>query len=199
MKKKTVAILMAIAMICSGVAGATVAWLTATSNTVTNTFTLGDINIELTETVPGENGGTAKMIPGSDIPKDPKVTVKAGSEDSWVFVKVEEKNSLDSYLNYNVKTTAGEWTVLDATLYPGVYYREYTATGTDTDYYILQGNTEKTGCVNGYVTVKDTVTKNDLETINESNPQLVFTAYAVQKENITSVTDAWAKVAPSTP
>ncbi|MBS6457766.1 MAG: hypothetical protein KH544_07255 [Firmicutes bacterium] len=54
------------------------AYLTSKTQVITNTFTVGNINIELTETKP-ENQ-QAKIIPGVDIVKDPKVTVKANSE-----------------------------------------------------------------------------------------------------------------------
>lgn len=189
MKKKTVAILMAAAMIFSGVAGATVAWLTASTNIVTNTFTYGDINIELTETKP-ENQ-SAKMVPGTDIAKDPKVTVKADSEDSWVFVKIEEKNQVGTYLEYSI---ASGWTALEDE--NGVYYRDYSTVATDTSYNILSGGTGE--LANGMVSVKDTVTKDMFKEIGDNYPELNFTAYAVQKENIASAADAWAKINPTT-
>lgn len=67
--------------------GGTIAWLTATTEPVVNTFTYGKIKIELTETT----GTEYKIIPGVNISKDPKVTVKADSEACWLFVKVAEK------------------------------------------------------------------------------------------------------------
>ena len=50
--------------------GGTIAWLTATTDPVVNTFTYGNINIELTETKPTNR--QAKIIPGVDIDKDPQ-------------------------------------------------------------------------------------------------------------------------------
>ena len=81
--------LLALVLVIGCVAGGTVAWLVATSDTVTNTFTYGNIDIALTETT----GKDYKIIPGKDIPKDPKVTVKGGSEACWLFVKVEESGT----------------------------------------------------------------------------------------------------------
>ena len=43
--------------------GGTLAWLKASTDPVTNTFTVGDINIDLTETT----GNNYKIIPGVDI------------------------------------------------------------------------------------------------------------------------------------
>ena len=44
------------------------------------------------------------------------------------------------------------------------------------------------------VTVKTDVTKEQLTASTFKAPTLTFTAYAVQKENINSAADAWAKV-----
>ena len=71
--------------------GGTVAWLTQKTDAVVNTFTYGDINIELTETTP-ENK-QAKIIPGIDIEKALKVTVKKDSEACWLFVEVKEEGT----------------------------------------------------------------------------------------------------------
>ena len=85
---KLVVAMLAVTLLIGCAIGGTVAWLTAKTDPVVNTFTYGDINIELTETKP-ENK-QAKIIPGVNIEKDPKVTVKANSEACWLFVKVEE-------------------------------------------------------------------------------------------------------------
>ena len=61
----------ALTLIIGGIIGGSVAWLTAKTDAVVNTFTYGDINIELTETKPANK--QAKIIPGVDIEKDPKV------------------------------------------------------------------------------------------------------------------------------
>ena len=86
MNGKALALILAVVLVVGGVVGGTLAWLTAESDTVTNTFTLGDIDIDLDETT----GSNYTMIPGNTIGKNPKVTVTAGSEDCWLFVKVEK-------------------------------------------------------------------------------------------------------------
>ena len=87
--------------------GATLAYLTSTTQTVKNTFTVGKVNITLDEVKLNENGeieyeeddgetairtkeGNTEvhLLPGRNIPKDPTVTVLAGSEDCYVRVKV---------------------------------------------------------------------------------------------------------------
>lgn len=184
---KTVAILLALVLAIGCAVGGTLAWLISKTDSVVNTFTYGDINIGLTETT-GEN---YKITPGVDIKKDPKVTVTAGSEDCWLFVKVEENNWPD--LKENDGTTrkvnyaiANGWTAL--TGHTGVYYRAVDAVTADTSFDVLKEN---------QVTVSDTLTKEDIKGIT-TNPTLTFTAYAVQKDGSTNAADAWAKIPTTT-
>lgn len=104
--------------------GGTVAWLTQKTDAVVNTFTYGDINIELTETKPEVK--QAKIIPGIDIEKGPKVMVKKDSEACWLFVKVEQTGTfVTDKVTYSVMTGIDGWTALaDNT---GVYYRKVAA------------------------------------------------------------------------
>lgn len=172
----------ALTLIIGGIIGGSVAWLTATSETVTNTFTVGNIDIELTE----ESGSTYKMVPGNTITKNPKVTVKTGSEACWLFVKIEKQNGIDGFITYSVDK---DWTALPNV--DNVYYREVDATTSGVnEFYVLDGNT---------VMVKDTVTKDALNGLTETQyPKLSFTAYAVQKDNINDAVTAWGKLPTST-
>ena len=84
MKARSKALLLtlcAVLLVAVSVPG-TMAYLTSKTQVITNTFTVGNINIELTETKPESKPESkqAKIIPGVDIEKDPKVTVKANSE-----------------------------------------------------------------------------------------------------------------------
>ena len=110
--------------------GGTIAWLTATTAPVVNTFTVGDINIDLTETEGKQTDGSYKfkMVPGNTIAKDPKVTVEAGSEACWLFVKIEKSSNLDSFITYSVDEGVDKWTKLTGvTGVDNVYYREVAA------------------------------------------------------------------------
>lgn len=169
--------LLALVLVIGCVAGGTVAWLVAKTDPVVNTFTYGDINIGLTETT----GTEYKIVPGVDISKNPKVTVKANSEACWLFVKVEETGTfVADKVTYAIDNG---WTALPGV--DGVYYREVAAVTADTDFNVLEGNK---------ITVKDTLTKTDIPT---AAPTLTFTAYAVQKEGIADVETAWAKANPT--
>ena len=210
MKKKTIALLMAVVMLFGVTVGGTIAWLTAESKEVTNTFTVGDINVKLdeadlkegttdtyikadgTETTSIEEarrvqGNSYQLIPGTTYPKDPKVTIKGGASnvDAYLFVKFEEGDA-DDYLTYNSALTApfSEWKKVDGE--SNVWYIEVPASETDFSKELLIGNT---------VTVKDTIvdaqstTSGALKMPNDSQI-LKWTAYAVQKDNLT-VTEAW--------
>ena len=170
--------LLATVLLVGCIVGGTVAWLVDKTDSVTNTFTYGDINITLEETT----GDSYKIIPGMDIEKDPKVTVKADSEACWLFVKVDETGDfVAEKVSYAI---ADGWTALPDV--DGVYYREVAATEADTVFDVLQDNK---------ITVSDTLTKEDVEGVT-TQPALTFTAYAVQKDGIADAAAAWAKVNP---
>lgn len=197
---KVTATLLAIVLLIGCAVGGTIAWLMDSTNEVTNTFTVGNIKIDLTETVGAENKSakddavsneTFKIIPGKSEKKDPTVTVEAGSEACYVFVQIQDNTTING-VKYVEWSVAEGWSPLDATNYPGVYYRTYAET-TEAKYDVLKDNK---------VTYPDALTKAQLEAVDgiatgtgtETKPSLVFTAYAVQKANGDSefdVNQAW--------
>ena len=208
MKKKSMIAVVAVVFALCFAIGGTLAWLIDTTSEVKNTFTVGDINIELWEhdyesdtlgsdTVTGNDN--YKMIPGDTLPKDPYVIVKANSEACWLFVKVEKSGNFDNFMTCDI---ADGWTALndadnDGVADDGVYYREVGATG-DNDsnpLYILESNK---------VTVNGEVTKDKLSALTSEGvelPTLTFTAYAVQSDNVvdknyngTAADEAWVIV-----
>lgn len=180
---KLVVAMLAVTLLIGCAIGGTVAWLTDKTTAVVNTFTYGDINITLAETT----GNSYKIIPGVNITKDPKVTVKKDSEACWLFVKVEKVGTfVANKVTYSI---ADGWTKLTGvTGVDNVYYREVGAVTADTSFDVIKDNK---------VYVKDTLTKEDIQNI--TNPTLTFTAYAVQKDGIADAATAWAKVPTTTP
>ena len=173
--------MLAVVLLVGCIIGGTVAWLTDKTNPITNTFTYGDINIELTEST----GKGYKIIPGVNIEKDPKVTVKKDSEACWLFVKVEEEGTfVANKVTYSI---ADGWTKGDGTKIPAnVYYRVVDAVTDDTDFAVLKDNK---------IYVSEELSKSDIQSIS-AQPKLTFTAYAVQKAGIDTAAAAWAKVNP---
>lgn len=158
--KKIVAALLAVVLLIGVGVGGTLAWLTAKTTDVVNTFTTSDIDVKLVETTT-----EYKMIPGWDIAKDPKAWIEAGSEAAYLFVKVESSANFGQFMTYEM---AEGWKPV-----PGqtnVYYKENAEVGTQ--YPILKDNK---------VTVKTDVTKEMMNALTEANyPKLTFTAYASQ-------------------
>ncbi len=197
MKKKAIVAVVALVLVLCCAMGGTLAWLVDSTTEVKNTFTYGDINIGLSES----DDLDLKMIPGNSIKKDPVVTVKEGSEACWLFVEVKESENFDTFMTYAI---AEGWTFFN-TIATGdgidtaandeyVIYREVDAATAKagTSYQVLAG---KDGYQDGYVTVNDEVTKGMLNALDKdadgsakaekTYPTLTFTAYAVQKDNLT--------------
>lgn len=204
MNKKRLLVVVSLVLILAVAAGGTVAWLTDRTETVKNTFTIGDIDIRLTEAGADPNQDKTrleqsfKMVPGVAMSKEPKVIVEKGSEPCWVFVKVEESSVLSDYIEYAVDAdkdlATDNWTPLDGVT--GVYYYKQetpvTADGGLT-LSILAVNTN-TG---EEVLVKPTVTEKMMEALNVTDatqPTLTFTAYAVQLYGSDTAAAAWAKL-----
>lgn len=182
----SVFVMLALTMVVGCAVDGTVAWLVSESKSSVSTFTLGDINIELAE----ESGSQPlKIIPGVEITRTLRVKVMPNSEACWLFVKVEETNWPDfkktdettRKVSYSVNVP-NDWKALEGN--PGVYYREVSAedakTGVEYD-------------VNGVVAVSEELTKAEINSIaSGTQPQLSFTAYAVQRDGIGDAATAWA-------
>ena len=177
---KIAALIAAIVLVIGCTAGGTVAWLVSKPAPIVNVFTVGNINATLTETA------TAfKIVPGVDIAKDPVATVKAKSEDCYLFVQLTEENwpaftEADSTTRKVKYDIADGWTKLE----DGVYYREVTKNDTgDQAFHVLK---------NDQVTVSSTLTKENADAIQKTGtPKLTVAVYAVQKEGMGSADKAW--------
>lgn len=195
MKKKILALTLVFALALALGIGGTVAWLTAQTDPVVNTFTVGDINITLAETNSNQdtdtdpNTNSYKMVPGATITKDPKVTVLKDSEACWLFVKVEKSTNFDTFMEYKM---ADGWTLVDGQT--DVYYRTVAATSTaDAPFSVIK---------NDSITVKASVTKEMLTGSTFTSPSLKITAYAIQSANLADANadgkvdavDAWTLV-----
>lgn len=204
--KKKIAVAVSLLLVLALSVGGTVAWLTD-SAAVTNTFTIGNVDITLSETgAETDNNGDAvsksyKFVPGQTLAKDPTITVRAKSEKCYVFVKIEETVPLkdgvsaafDDYFSYSVRNG---WAQLkngnDDVL--NVYYKEVDASTSENDIvlYVLTGG-ETSDLQNGQITVNESVTKDMVENLS-GNPTLKITAAAVQFDGMANAYDAWTKL-----
>ena len=170
--KRLIAVILLIALAAVVTVGATYALLTSFAGPVENDFTIGKVEISLTETT----GTDYQLIPGKVIEKDTTVTVKGGSEDCWLYVVVSENATFHEYLSYSMDDG---WLPLHG--YAGVYYRSVVKSASDTPYRVIKDNAVK---------VSDTLTEEKMSEI-QSTPTLTFKAYAVQSHSVETVIDGW--------
>lgn len=193
--RKILVSLAALALVAAISIGGTLAYLTSKA-TVTNTFTVGSVNITLDEaevTTAGvpvtgadrRDNNSYKLMPGHEYTKDPTVHIAADSEDSYIFVKVE--NGLEKFESSNTgydkiakQITDNEWTALPGVA--GVYYKEYTTQNTVKDEPVF-GNfkiADNAQSITGWGDAKDA--------------KIIVTAYAIQKDGMADAADAWSKL-----
>ena len=199
MKKKTKALMLvlcAVLLVTASVLG-TMAYLTSTDKVV-NTFTVGKVAITLDEAkvdsdgtavTPAERvkGNAYHLLPGHTYTKDPTVHVQANSEDSFIFVKVE-----NGIARYEAGTTiaaqiaANGWTALNGV--ENVYYKTYTKSAESTDLPVF-----------GSFTIADNANATDGWNNFSAETKVTVTAYAVQQDGFTSVDQAWQAALGATP
>lgn len=115
MKKsaKIIAAIAATAIAGSAAIGGTLAWLTSNAD-ITNTFTMGNVKIALTEQdINNSSSRTSSdqqysVYPGATITKDPQIEVLAGSEDCYVYAWVKDDLTING-TDAASFTVNGDW------------------------------------------------------------------------------------------
>lgn len=197
----------ALLLVAASVFG-TMAYLTST-DTVTNTFTVGKVNIKLDEAKVNADGTPVanaervkaneyKLLPGHTYTKDPTVTVEAGSESSYVKMTVTFSNAkeLDAifaptgadltsiFKGYNAANWIAKGNTKDATTNTRTYefwYKE--AVGAPTADVALDALFDS-------ITVPGEITAEQLDTIKGMT--ITVNAYAIQADGFTNADAAWA-------
>lgn len=186
---KAVALLLCVVLLIGGAIGGTLAYLMTSTTPVVNTFTVGNIGtLTLSETGMDATNRTKDymVIPGVDITKDPKVTFTGNNVAAYVFVKVDAAEGWTTTDNHTYTcidkkvswTVDNSWTLVDGTT--NVYWQEATTAGLS-NVSVISGNK---------ITVASTVLQSELTA--GAVPDLTFTAYAVQKDNMADAAAAWA-------
>lgn len=89
MKKKTILVAaIAVMLVAALVVGGTLAYFTDKSDAKVNTFTMGNVGIDLTETK-WDAQADHTLVPGKFYDKNPTITVDANSQDAYVFLKLD--------------------------------------------------------------------------------------------------------------
>lgn len=192
----------ALALVGTSVFG-TYMYLTSKTDKVTNTFTVGKVAITLDEADTDEYGAKLyvkegelvtdktdtvadrvqaneyKLIPGHNYLKDPTVHVSSESEDSWLFVKVENGIS-------NIEA--------DKKIADQMADKGWSLVGTETNVYAYKDKVTK----NDNIKVFDGFTLTNSATVESyANASITITAYAVQADGFNTAAAAWT-AAPAT-
>ena len=206
-KKALLLTLCAVLLVAASVLG-TMAYLTST-DTVTNTFTVGNVQITLDEAKANTDGSLVaganrvkansyKLLPGHTYNKDPMVTVKSGSESAYVKMTVTFSKAAE----------------LDAIFDPNGADMTSIFNGYDSTNWIYKGNTEDTNAnTRTYefwykeavaapdadvaldalfesITVPGTINNAQLATIEGMT--ITVNAYAIQADGFANAEAAWA-------
>ena len=210
MKTRSKALLLtlcAVLLVAATIFG-TMAYLTST-DTVTNTFTVGKVNIKLDEAKANSDGtlvegaervkaNSYKLLPGHTYNKDPMVTVLSGSESSYVKMTVtfskanvlaaifapDGANLTSIFSGYDAANWIAKGNTKDATANTRTYefwYKEAVAAPTaDVALDALFDS----------ITVPGTITGAQLATIGGMT--ITVNAYAIQADGFADADAAWA-------
>lgn len=191
MKKKVTAIALAVCILAVAVIGATMAYFTDTDSK-TNTFTFGKVDIDLTEksiedkekgvkagTV-GTDGGITYpgVLPGLVYSKVPTVTVKDDSLDAWVIITATVPTVYDWDGLFNDSIDTANFTT------------EKKTVGENTVYYFYANAAVTAGSsVKPFTEVKinPALTQNDVA----KKFDMVINAYAIQKDGFSNAEAAF--------
>lgn len=198
-KKTFLAVACAGALVVGSVA-ATMAYLTATTGEVTNTFTVGNVSFDtlnggLDEADVNEYGqleyvdseepdgdpvvaprvtsNEYKLVSGHNYTKDPTVHMGTNSEDAWLFVTVD--NGIASVEAEGTTSIASQmntkgWTLVSG--YTNLYQYGTAAVSAGVDVVVFDN-----------FTVDSAATKTDLDGV--ANARIVIKACAVQADGLT--------------
>lgn len=210
MKTRSKALLLtlcAVLLVAATIFG-TMAYLTST-DTVTNTFTVGKVNIKLDEAKANPDGSLVanadrvkansyKLLPGHTYSKDPMVTVLSGSESSYVkmtvtFSKAKELDAIFApdganltriFSGYDAANWIAKGNTKDATANTRTYefwYKEAVA-APDGDVAL--------DALFDSITVPGEITNEQLATIEGMT--ITVNAYAIQADGFANADAAWA-------
>lgn len=213
MKKSKVLLSLACAamLVTASVAG-TMAYLTSTDS-VQNTFAVGQVEITLDEALVDGDGkaltgekadrvqaNSYKLMPGHEYDKDPTVTVKSGSEASYIKMEVtvskiaeldeilenhEIEDLTDIVEGYNSADWISKGSVDDTSENTRTYtfYYKSTVAAPDADVALSALFTS--------ISVPGEIENNEIATINDMT--ITVKAHAIQALGFTDAEDAWSE------
>jgi len=190
--KKRKFLLAAVALLLIFGIGSTIAYLTDT-DTATNTFTIGGVDITLTEpnwvATSGEN-----IVPGQTITKDPTITNVSTTNDAYVFMKVEvpcTTTSTPAPREIFTYTVNSSWTEI-----PSAATTCTNGKATHVYYYgsgslsALAKNNTATPALFAQVKLVQDLTNDELTNLGHTAKDMVITGYGIQNDGLESTVPA---------
>ena len=188
MKKKFALMATSLVLVAALAVGGTLAYLTS-QDTVTNTFTVGNVTITLDEADVNPDGSPIqnatrvdaneyKLIPGHQYTKDPTIHVSQGSEPCYLFVKVENGIS---------DIEASESTIASQMSTNG-----WVALSDESNIYYYSGTVDASATAVDTPVFGEFTIKGDANVANYNTATVEITAYAVQADGFDTAAEAWA-------
>ena len=226
-KKLLIALIAVVAgatLVAASVAG-TVAYLTS-SSAVSNTFTIGNVSMKMLESPVDENGkipadyqlvdgmktsdgNNYHLLPGTTYDKDPTVYITAGSDASFIFVKI--RNQISSIEDPSKPTMAQQmiangWVLLGNTVSGDVYVYHGLTDGTpNANPLPVDGKNDSTGTAEmAVLNIFSTFSiAPDADISLYGGAKVTLTAFAIQASGFDATTEgakeAWAQILSAYP
>ena len=199
-KKKT--IIAAIVLLLVLLVGGAIAYFTD-SETKTNTFTIGNIDISLTETAYDAltQAQRENLMPGQEVAKDPVIKNESAANKAYVFAKVEAPCSTDATSKeaFDIEINDGWYLMTDGTCASGKVTRIYAYGSDSAMTELAAGASAPVLFKDSKVTVNENIDGSEtglgFKDGEEKNLNVVVTAYGIQVDGLgaTSPTAVWAK------
>ena len=213
LKNKTLVLIICILVLLNCTMFSTLAWMTDTSEVV-NTFTVGKVDIELEETDVDEDGdknkNEYKLIPGSELVKDPTMTLIKGSEESYLRLIVNvynasavkkvvanDRHDLDSFLDLLGGLDEENWKLAGTTENTAENMISYefryknTVSGLDENGRDLEEDVILPPLFTKLL-VPGTLTMDELNLLQEGGFKIVVEGHAIQELGFDDADAAWA-------
>lgn len=206
MKKKIVALVMCMVLLVAVSITGTLAYLTS-QDTVTNTFTVGNVKITMDETdvdqsTPNQDRdktNSYKLLPGGTYTKDPIIHVDSNSEDCYLVVYVDNQlkniETATSASKIANQMAARGWKQCTDTDYGDYwYYVGLKDNGVDLNDNLAKvsksANVElfTTFTVNANAVNTGSADNTALNLANYNNKTIVVKAFAIQADNVEALT-----------
>lgn len=207
--KRTLITSISMMLVCLVSVSVTLAYLYTKTDTVVNTFTVGNVTITLDEldvdkdsntsdnkeyTVDGvptirDTANAYNLISAKTYDKDPTVHVGDTSEDAWLFVQIQIGENLNEALLKDDPAKENDGSIADQLAANGWV----PVSGSSTVYAynaIVHAGEDKV--VFKTITISADTDSDTLDAIADNDETIKITAYAVQSYGLDSVNDAWS-------